>query len=154
MKRFFRNVRNVDWILIITILLIMGAGLVTNYPVDGFSAGPLFLKQLLFCLVGVCILFVGQISNYTALKGPFTSPILFFIAVGVLVSLLVFAPEINGAKSWFVVGSLAIQPVEFVKIVLIIVLARYFASRHIHIHHYSPRVDFIDYYGDTVFIGV
>ena len=52
-----------------------------------------------------------------------------------LISLLLFAPEINGAQSWFLIGPIAIQPVEFIKIVLIIVLARYFANRHIHIRH-------------------
>lgn len=46
----------------------------------------------------------------------------------------VFAIEVRGARSWFVIGSFGIQPVEFVKIVLILVLAKYFSLSHIEMH--------------------
>lgn len=135
MKGLVQYIREVDWVLITAITLIMGAGLITNYPADGFSADSLFLKQLIFCGIGVGVLFIASASTYTVLKGPLISLVLFFVAVSVLIALLLFAPEINGAKSWFHLGPVAIQPVEFVKIILVIVLARYFAGRHIHIHH-------------------
>ncbi|MCY4576835.1 MAG: FtsW/RodA/SpoVE family cell cycle protein [Candidatus Kaiserbacteria bacterium] len=130
-----KHIRMVDWLLIVPILLVMSVGLVTNFPVEGFSSGSLFFKQLIFCGIGVGILFFFSMNTYTILKGPFVSSILFLVGVFLLVAVLLFGQEINGAKSWFLFGPIALQPVEFVKIILIVVLARYFASRHIHIHH-------------------
>ena len=135
MRDVLKHLKEIDWIVITAITLIMGIGLITNYPADGFSADSLFFKQAIFCSVGIGVLLIASMSTYTALKGPFISSILFFFAIIVLAALLIFAPEINGAKSWFTFGSIAVQPVEFIKIILIIVLARYFATRHIHIHH-------------------
>ena len=135
MNTSLRHFQTVDWLLIIPILLVMGIGLITNFPMEGFSADSLFFKQLIFTIIGTGILLFFSMNTYTALKGPFVSPILFLSSIGVLGALLLFGQEINGAKSWFTFGSIALQPVEFVKIVLIIVLARYFTSRHIHIHH-------------------
>ena len=119
----------------VPIILIMSVGLITNFPAEGFSVGSLFFKQLVFSMIGVGIIIFFSIYTYSVLKGPFVSSLLFLCATLVLIALLVFAPEINGAKSWFIIGPIALQPVEFVKIVLIVVLARYFATRHIHIQH-------------------
>ena len=135
MNRILKHFQTVDWLLIIPIVLIMGIGLATNFPMEGFSFDTLFFRQLLFCCIAIGVLLFFSMNTYTMLKGPFVSSILFLIAMVLLAALLLFAQEINGAKSWFLLGPIALQPVEFVKVILIIVLARYFASRHIHIHH-------------------
>ena len=135
MRTLIKHFQTTDWLLIIPIILIMGMGLVTNFPVEGFSANTLFFKQMLFSIIAVGILLFLSMNTYTILKGPFISSILLLVALAMLIALLLFADEINGAKSWFVFGSVAFQPVEFVKIIVIVVLARYFASRHIYIHH-------------------
>ena len=135
MGALLKHFQTIDWLLITPILLVMGIGLITNFPMEGFSTDSLFFKQLIFTGISTSILLFLSINTYTTLKGPFISSILFLSSIGVLGTLLLFGREINGAKSWFTFGSIALQPVEFVKIVLIIVLARYFTSRHIHIHH-------------------
>ena len=130
-----KHFQSIDWLLITPIILIMGIGLITNFPTEGFLTDPLFFKQLIFSGIGVGILLFGSLNTYTELKGPFIPPLLLLIAMITLTMLLLFAPELNGAKSWFIFGPIALQPVEFIKIILIVVLARYFTSRHIHIHH-------------------
>ena len=135
MNTLRRHFQTTDWLLIIPILLVMGIGLITNFPMEGFSTDSLFFKQIIFTIIGTSILIFFSMNTYTTLKGPFISSILFLCSVAILGILLLFGQEINGAKSWFLLGPIALQPVEFVKIALIIVLARYFTSRHIHIHH-------------------
>ena len=135
MRNLLQHFQTIDWLLITPVVLIMAIGLMTNFPADGFSFDSLFFKQFIFIFICIGILLFGSMSTYTVLKGPFISSILFLIAVLVLTVLLLFAPEINGAKSWFIIGPIALQPVEFVKIILIVILARYFTNRHIHIHH-------------------
>lgn len=124
--------RAIDWMLVVPIILIMAIGLITIFPIEGFS---LFFKQGLFVIAGIVVMLSGSLVNHGILKGPFVSLLLFLFGVVILVALLMFAPEINGAKSWFVLGPIAVQPVEIIKVILIIVLARYFATRHIHIRH-------------------
>ena len=135
MNALLKHFQTTDWLLITPILLVMGIGLITNFPMEGFSTDSLFFKQLIFTGIATGILLLFSMNTYTVLKGPFVSSILFLGSIGVLGALLLFGQEINGAKSWFTFGAIALQPVEFVKIILIIVLARYFTSRHIHIHH-------------------
>ena len=130
-----KHFQTIDWLLVVPIILLMGIGLITIFPTAGFSTDALFFKQFIFSGIAVGMLLVLSISTYATLKGPFVSPLLFLIAVAALVALLLFAREINGAQSWFTLGPIALQPVEFVKVILITILARYFASRHIHIHH-------------------
>jgi len=47
---------------------------------------------------------------------------------------LFFAPEIRGVKSWYKIGGLTIDPIEFTKLVLIILLAKYFSTRHVEMY--------------------
>ena len=130
--------KHVDWAIFGVAVLLMVVGLITNYPPGGpnlFDTSALFTKQVYFVTLAIIIMIVMSRSTYAILRGPMVSVVLYFISILVLLSLLLFAQEINGAKSWFFIGSFAIQPVDFIKIVLIIVLARYFAVRHIHIRH-------------------
>ena len=130
----FRDAVTVDWLLVGSVFSLMVIGLITNFPGD-FSFDSLFFRQCVYVLLAVLTVLFGSFFPYRVLRGPFISLILFLFAVFALALLFFFAPEINGAKSWFILGPIAVQPVEFVKVILIIVLARFFASRHIHIRH-------------------
>jgi rod shape determining protein RodA len=48
--------------------------------------------------------------------------------------LFFLAPEIRGVQKWYKVGPFSIDPVEFMKIILIILLAKYFSMRHIEMY--------------------
>jgi len=60
--------------------------------------------------------------------------ILYLICLAGLVGLFFFAPEIRGVKSWYKVGPISIDPIEFTKIILIIILAKYFSTRHVEMY--------------------
>ena len=47
---------------------------------------------------------------------------------------VLFSQEIRGATSWFRLGSLSFEPIEFIKIVIILLLAKYFSFRHIEMY--------------------
>lgn len=57
---------------------------------------------------------------------------LYGLALAALVAVL-FMPAIQGARSWFSIGPFALQPSEFAKLVLVVVLAKYFSRRHVEI---------------------
>jgi len=52
-----------------------------------------------------------------------------------LLLLFLLGKIVKGAQSWFDLGVLSFQPVELVKLILILVLAKYFSRRHIEIAH-------------------
>ena len=135
MEGVLNSIRRADWLLIAPVLLLMAAGLITNIPVGEVAVDSLIFKQTIFVLIAVCIMLAGTTVDYTILRGPLVPLILYASSVIVLVALLLFAPEINGAKSWFSLGPVAVQPVEFAKIILILTLARFFVTRHTHLRH-------------------
>jgi rod shape determining protein RodA len=49
--------------------------------------------------------------------------------------LFVLGKVTNGAQSWFDFGGFSFQPVDMVKLVLVLVLAKYFSRRHVEIAH-------------------
>jgi rod shape determining protein RodA len=59
----------------------------------------------------------------------------FGIAAAFLISLLVFGKSIRGASSWFSFPFFSIEPSEPTKLILILILAKYFSRRHIEIAH-------------------
>ena len=123
--------------LVVPVVLIMLIGLVTNLPLEGVTTSTLFFKQAVFILIGILIILFGSLTPVHLIRQSTVSVILYVLSFLSLVGLLIFAPVINGAQSWFVLGSFVVQPVDFVKIVLCIVLAQYFANRHIYIHRIS-----------------
>lgn len=128
-------ISKIDWFLFIPVVLIMVTGLINNYNYTEQGI-ILFQKQFFFVVISIIILLSSPFFNPNILKGSYMSFVLY--AVSIIVLLLLFtpiAPEINGAKSWFDIGIFLIQPVDFIKIALIIILARYFAKRHVHIRN-------------------
>jgi rod shape determining protein RodA len=60
--------------------------------------------------------------------------ILYLLCLFSLAGLFFFAPEIRGVQRWYKLGPFSVDPVEFVKIILIIMLAKYFSTRHIEMY--------------------
>ena len=85
---------------------------------------PLINRQVYFALLGLVVIFVVAIIDYRfwiSLYFPM------YTVMGILLfSLFLSAQAVFGAARWFSVGVLFLQPTEFAKIVIILILARYF----------------------------
>lgn len=98
-------------------------------------------KQAIFFAVGFLLMLAVSILDWRLLKNdPYT--ILFFYAVGVvlLAGIFVLAPEIRGVKTWYRIGGISIDPVEYMKIILIVLMAKFFSMRHIEMYRISHIV--------------
>jgi len=98
---------------------------------DGSGVRPLaagdfgnFWKQLIFAAAGVVIALILPAFNYRLLGGLAKAG--YILAVALLVLVLIFGRTIRGTTGWFGIGGFGIQPVELVKLLLVIFLARYF----------------------------
>ncbi|HUX06619.1 MAG TPA: rod shape-determining protein RodA [Acidobacteriota bacterium] len=90
-------------------------------PLEG-----LWLKQLFVLAVGTFAMLIVGLVNYRFIL-RFATPI-YIIVLGMLVFLAVFGRAAGGARSWFDFSGLNLQPSEFAKIALILILAKVFAS--------------------------
>lgn len=81
------------------------------------------LRQVMFAAVGAvgCLIVPIMIERFRALK-QFSIP-LAFIGIFILVAVLIFGVELNGAKNWIQIGGIRIQPSEFVKLLFVFSMA-------------------------------
>ena len=87
------------------------------------DSNTLYLKQAMWFGIGFILAYIVMyIGNDFLYKNVY---ILYIIGIISLIALLLFAPTINNAKAWFSIpGVGTIQPSEFMKIILILTLAR------------------------------
>lgn len=132
----WRHLKNLDWILIISTLLLVAMGLLSICS-SSSSRGDFsnFQKQLIFFGLGFFLMIGLSFFDWRGLRdNPYLILILYFLCIATLSGLFFFAPEIRGVQRWYKIGELTIDPGEFTKLVLIILLAKYFSSRHVEMY--------------------
>ncbi|PLX20993.1 rod shape-determining protein RodA [Candidatus Parcubacteria bacterium] len=135
MSKIVLYLKNLDWVLFFTVLLLLSFGLVEIYSValgqDSFNLVS-FKKQILFIGIGLSLFFFFVFFDYFNLRS--FSTYIYIFGILLLLAVLFFGVEVRGTRGWFSVGPFNIQPVEFIKIVLIIFLAKYFSSTSIKLN--------------------
>jgi rod shape determining protein RodA len=128
LRVFFRSF---DVILVGAMMFLTLIGLVTMYSYQGDNV--YFNRQLIWIGAALFALCLALIPDYRVLRTGNTTFFLYLVIVAALI-LVLFVGEITlGAQSRFDLGFFSLQPADPAKLVLIIVLAKYFAKRHEHI---------------------
>ncbi|NCO25232.1 FtsW/RodA/SpoVE family cell cycle protein, partial [Candidatus Parcubacteria bacterium] len=130
------HLKRLDWVLIVSTLFLVGIGLFSIYS-SSLGRGDFlnFKKQIIFLGLALFLMFLFSFFDWRGLReNPYLILILYFLCLFGLLGLFFFAPEIRGIRSWYKFGPLALSPIEFTKIVLIILLAKYFSMRHIEMY--------------------
>lgn len=121
--------KNFDWLLFFPIFFLIVFGLIEIYSI-ALGQGTLdqlnFKKQIIFSLIGFAGLLFFSFVDYFFIKS--ISRYCYLFAVFLLVAVLIFGKDIRGTKGWFDLFGFGIQPIEFVKIILILFLANYFSN--------------------------
>jgi rod shape determining protein RodA len=136
MKALFTHLQRLDWILIISVLLLVGIGLLSIYSSSiGREDFSNFYKQIIFLGIGFLVMIIISFLDWRFLKNdPYLILLFYFFGILALIGLFFFAPEIRGTRGWYVMGPISIDPDQFVKIILIILLAKYFSTRYIEMY--------------------
>jgi len=122
----------VDWLLVGAAVLLVGAGILTMNSFETES-NYFFRNQLVWLGLSLAVMFSLSFVDFRFLRRTSVVVMLFLLSVAVLLLVFVFGEVVLGAQSRFDVGLFAIQPADPIKLVLIIVLAKYFSRRHIEI---------------------
>jgi len=120
---------NFDWILMAAVILLISFGLIEIYSIS-LGSGELnnflnFRKQLLFAGLGIFLLIFFSFVDYYFLRS--LNRYFYLLGAILLIAVLIFGDTVRGTKGWFNFAGFSLQPVEFVKIILIIFLANYFS---------------------------
>lgn len=130
---------NIDWVTILIFLLLVFIGWINIYAAvyneehqSIFDTSQRYGKQLIWIGAALAIAFVILLidTNFYV----FFSYILYGFFIVLLILVLIFGREINGAKSWFTIGGFGFQPSEFMKFATGLVLARYMSAFGFKIH--------------------
>ncbi len=131
MQSVLRRLAQLDWVLILSIVPIVIAGLVTMYSFTGSEV--YFSRQIIWVCVSVVVLALTALFDYSVFT---RTGVIVGLYVGICAALLLVASVgsvAKGAQSWFNFGAFSVQPSDPAKIVLILMLAKYFSRRHIAI---------------------
>lgn len=131
-KSFFKNI---DWVLVVSVLLICLAGLFTmnSFHTVANSHSKLFDRQIVWLLICVFVMLFSSNVDWSFLKNTKVVVLLFALSVGLLSLLFVLGSVFKGAQSWFNLGAFSFQPTDPIKLVVILILSKYFSRRHIEI---------------------
>ncbi len=124
---------NLDWVTVSLYLLMMFLGWINIYAavyndehqsILDFSQryGMQSVWIVAAILIAICIVFIDS-RIYVSFAYPIYTLVIFL-----LISVLLFGTEIKGARSWFQVGSFALQPSEFAKLATALCLSKYLSS--------------------------
>lgn len=120
-----RSILGVDILLSVATLALLVVGVLFIYSSgvtsDGFAFSSEWIRQIIWVSLGIVILVLISILDYSHLRD--WTPYIYLAFVVVLVATLLFGRVVNGARSWIGVGELGVQPSEFAKIATILFLA-------------------------------
>ena len=116
-----------DVITFIVTFLLTVIGIMFIYSSGTTTSGVVFsneyIRQIVWFATGLLLMFGVYFLDYRKLSdiAPY-----FFVVILILLALtLRFGRVVNGARRWIGIGNLGIQPSEFAKIAVILLLARY-----------------------------
>ncbi len=122
--------RDFDWVLLGFVMAISALGVLQIYSATistKFAEGNIYVKQIEWLIAGMVLMFaISRIDYHIFLEYIHW---VYLASIGSLLAVAVIGVRLLGAKRWIRVPGLGLfQPSEWVKIVLIIALARYIAS--------------------------
>ncbi|MCR4274734.1 MAG: rod shape-determining protein RodA [Candidatus Campbellbacteria bacterium] len=129
----FLALRSVDWTLLAATLVLSAFGLVT---MNSFvEPNTFFEQQLVWLCISLAVFFFAGLIDWRFLRNTPVVVTLFLISIASLALLFFLGTITKGAVSRFDFGAFFLQPSDPAKLVLVILLAKYFSRRHVEIAH-------------------
>lgn len=127
MRRFV-SFRDFDWVLLLLVLAICSLGVMEIYSATLHTKFVgVHIKQVYWILAGMGVMFVLSRVNYQTLLSNVNW--MYIVSIVSLMAVLVFGQKYLGARRWIKLpGGTHFQPSEWVKLILILAMARYFSE--------------------------
>ncbi len=135
----YKPLANIDWTTVYIYLFLVVVGWISIYAAVFNEEHHSILditqnygKQLLF--ISTALILAWVILMLDAKMFSAFSYLIYLIVLGLLLIILFKGVVIAGSKSWFQIGSFALQPAEFAKVATALTLARYMSSADFNPH--------------------
>ncbi len=135
-----RLLQNFDWILVLILLLLTMISVLNLYsaalPMKTAGGVQIFMKQAYWFLFGFAAMLLATTFDYHLLQRlAFPG---YFLVLSLLILVSLVGGKISGSQRWLNVAGITIQPSELMKVMLVIVLAKFF-DEHIQPAGYRLR---------------
>lgn len=131
LSKLRRAAGRIDWILVGAIVPILIVSLVTMSSFTG--VGSYFSHQLIWIIISFLAFFSISQVDVRFLRRTGVLVTAFLIVCGALLLLFILGHISRGAESWFRFGLFSVQPSDPAKVILVLILSKYFSRRHIEI---------------------
>jgi rod shape determining protein RodA len=131
-----RRLRSIDPILLVTSLALTGFGILAVYIAGSDDGEAYAVNQTLGFVIGLVGAVPLALLDYQRLRGYM--PLIYGITVVMLLAVTILGASAKGAQRWIDIGPVQVQPSEFAKLLMVVVLAGYFSE-----HHLSDNMTFL-----------
>ncbi len=125
--------QNLDWLMVLIYLVLVGFGWVNIYASvfnedhqSILDVSQNYGKQMIWIATSLLLAVVILIIDGKFFEA-FSFPI-YGVVILMLLSVLLFGREVAGSRSWFEIGSFKLQPSEFAKFATCLALAKYLSA--------------------------
>lgn len=141
------KLKNMDYLLIFVFLFLTCFGIImvysASFPIGTIFYGDatfFFAKQLQWFAIGLVLFIIASIFPYR-IYGKL-SPL--FVLLSIVLLMLVLVPGIgverNNSQRWILIGPFLYQPIEIVKLFMIIYFAYFYAKKQNYIEYFRKGV--------------
>lgn len=148
-------IKKSDGVLTLTVLFLSAIGLLELWGlrVNAPESANYFFKQLIFVGAGLAAMIFFSLIDARLYKN-YSSFLLviYFFSLLALAAVLLFGGETRGMTGWFKFGEISFAPVEAAKLVLVLILAKYFSARHVEVYRTRHIIVSVVYAALPVFL--
>lgn len=131
------EIYRIDYVLVSAVMALIIIGILMIYsagfdPIDRTNNG-LYKRQIVWFIIGFILMLIMTFVRYKSL-GDYCLYIYFF-ALAIVITTTFFGTPIRNTRAWLTFGYFSIQPSEFMKLAVVIVLAKYLELRERDMHH-------------------
>ena len=133
-----RKIGHLDYPILVTVALLCAFGLVMVFSASyyyaqntasvGYDGYYYIRKQAVYVAIGLPMMYMLSFVDYRGLEKYKVAGML--VSVVLLVAVLIFGRETNGAKRWIVIGGQSIQPSEVAKFGMMLYMCSFMAKKH------------------------
>src|SRR5918998_2889437 len=123
---------SMDLILLLASLALSGFGIFAVYVAGADDAEAYALNQTLGFFVGLAAAVPLALFDYRQLRGYL--PLIYGLGIVLLLAVTVTGISAKGAQRWIDIGPVQVQPSEFAKLIVVVVLAGYFSENRLGEH--------------------
>lgn len=114
-----RLLKELDFGILVISIIVMTFGVLNIYLASGASDVK---RQIMWFCISIGVGYFLILIDYSLIRNAV--PIFYWACVGSLVFTRFFGVVVNGARGWIRIGSLSMQPAEFAKLAIILMIAK------------------------------